>query len=356
MEVASADIVVNGLIGDQRYRSGSGDMVFRDAGGSLVVEAMSGDVDIVANGPARFDLRTVSGDLELRAGPWMACARRPRRATLPSRAAGGEGPFLVETVSGDIELAPTGDVRVDVRTISGDLRSALPGRMEEGGGRRSFIGGAGGPEIDVRSTSGDVHVGRPTAVGAAAPRRLCRPSRRPSRLQHRPPTAPMATDDGEAGLDVLRALERGEIDIDEARVAPRPAPATARPGSRPTPTGETATPTPTRPVQTPDEIEARRCPMTPWSRAPPHRRRPPDRGRGRPVLDALAARPDATTDDHRVATAEPATSPGGGPGRAIRLEVREGGRKVLHLRVPIALGRAALTRVPGLSDMTRPDP
>jgi hypothetical protein len=71
----------------------------------------------------------------------------------------------------------------------------------------------------------------------------------------------------------------------------------------------------------------------------------------RPVLDALAARPDATTDDSGP-SAEPATSPGGGPGRAIRLEVREGGRKVLHLRVPIALGRAALDRVPGLSDMT----
>ena len=71
----------------------------------------------------------------------------------------------------------------------------------------------------------------------------------------------------------------------------------------------------------------------------------------RPVLDALAAQADATTDDPGP-SAEPATSPSGGPGRAIRLEVREGGRKVIHLRVPLALGRAALGRVPGLSDVT----
>lgn len=71
----------------------------------------------------------------------------------------------------------------------------------------------------------------------------------------------------------------------------------------------------------------------------------------RPILDALAARSEGTTADP-VPSAEPATSPGGGPGRAIRLEVREGGRKVLHLRVPVALGRMALGQVPGLSDNT----
>lgn len=68
-----------------------------------------------------------------------------------------------------------------------------------------------------------------------------------------------------------------------------------------------------------------------------------------PLLDALA---DHRPDDHDtdpVPTAAPATSPGGGPGRAIRLEVVDGGRTVVNLRVPLALGRAALGQVPGLS-------
>lgn len=68
-----------------------------------------------------------------------------------------------------------------------------------------------------------------------------------------------------------------------------------------------------------------------------------------PILDALDAREPATTDDPRPAAAS-ATTPGGGSGRALRIEVNEGGRKVVNLRVPLALGRAALSRIPGLSD------
>lgn len=71
----------------------------------------------------------------------------------------------------------------------------------------------------------------------------------------------------------------------------------------------------------------------------------------KPILDAI----DRSSDARAAAfgsTAEPAAAPGGGPGRAIRLEITEGGRKVVNLRVPLALGRAALSRIPGLSEAT----
>ena len=70
-----------------------------------------------------------------------------------------------------------------------------------------------------------------------------------------------------------------------------------------------------------------------------------------PILDALDERaaPPETTDDP-VPTAASAAAPGGGPGRAIRIEVSEDGHKVVNLRVPIALGRAAVARIPGLSE------
>jgi SHOCT-like protein len=74
-----------------------------------------------------------------------------------------------------------------------------------------------------------------------------------------------------------------------------------------------------------------------------------------PIIDALETiRPvigATTTDDPRPADVS-AASPGGGPGRAIRIEVTDQGRKVVNLRVPLALGRAALTRIPGLSEAT----
>lgn len=70
-----------------------------------------------------------------------------------------------------------------------------------------------------------------------------------------------------------------------------------------------------------------------------------------PVLDALGRDAEARSEDPGPPGA-PAASPRGGPGRAIRLEVLDAGRKVVNLRIPIELGRFALGRVPGLSDAT----
>ena len=38
--------------------------------------------------------------------------------------------------------------------------------------------------------------------------------------------------------------------------------------------------------------------------------------------------------------------------RALRIQVRESGRSIVNLRVPLAIGRAAIARVPGISEMT----
>ncbi len=72
-----------------------------------------------------------------------------------------------------------------------------------------------------------------------------------------------------------------------------------------------------------------------------------------PIIDALEARqpsPDPSADPDPVRGS--AAPPAGGPGRALRVEVTEAGRQVVNLRVPLALGRAALQRIPGLSDVT----
>lgn len=72
-----------------------------------------------------------------------------------------------------------------------------------------------------------------------------------------------------------------------------------------------------------------------------------------PILDALGAagiaatEPDAGDADRAD---EPAATPANaGRARSIRVEITEGGRKVINLRVPVSLGRMALDRVPGLS-------
>jgi hypothetical protein len=67
-----------------------------------------------------------------------------------------------------------------------------------------------------------------------------------------------------------------------------------------------------------------------------------------PILDALAQRQPRS---ERANAAD--TSNSGAPGqsaRALRIEVHEHGRPVVNLRVPLALGRAAINHVPGISD------
>ena len=70
-----------------------------------------------------------------------------------------------------------------------------------------------------------------------------------------------------------------------------------------------------------------------------------------PILDALEARltPGAAPDRDAETDSEARDRQ---PGKAIRLEVTEGGRKVVNLRVPLSLGRAALGHVPGLTEAT----
>lgn len=69
-----------------------------------------------------------------------------------------------------------------------------------------------------------------------------------------------------------------------------------------------------------------------------------------PIIDALDGRETAAAAPGQAG--DPVSSPADGPGRAIRVEVTEGGRRIVNLRVPLSLGQAALARIPGLSEAT----
>jgi hypothetical protein len=72
-----------------------------------------------------------------------------------------------------------------------------------------------------------------------------------------------------------------------------------------------------------------------------------------PILDALSSRdpgPPEAPPAEPVQASQPAATPqGGNSPRFARIQVMEGGRRVVDLRVPTSLGRFALGRVPGLS-------
>jgi hypothetical protein len=73
-----------------------------------------------------------------------------------------------------------------------------------------------------------------------------------------------------------------------------------------------------------------------------------------PILDALEER--AATGATQTAAADQDVQAGPAsnrdPAKTLRVEVTDAGRTVVNLRIPLSLGRAALSQVPGISDAT----
>lgn len=199
----SSDVDVTDLRGEQRYRTVSGDLSVTNAGGSVRLESVSGDATIRADEPLSLQSQGVSGDLNVTASTLRSLRANTVSGDVELEAQLAEGgDFSVETVSGDLEVGLVGDATFEIRGLSTDVSSELDHRLEGQVDRRRLIIGSGSPWFSFRSMSGDVHV------------------RRPRRLSTQPMASQAATEPTDvekaSELDVLRALERGEIDVDEA--------------------------------------------------------------------------------------------------------------------------------------------
>ncbi len=169
----SGDVEAAGIGGESRWATASGDLRLGVDAGPVAVESMSGDVRVVATAPIELNVRSVSGDLQLRG---------PRFETLIASTTSGDvrldgalgsgGPHRISSVSGDVELVTPTPVGVETETITGDVRAA--GSYTAGGrrGRRTITFGSGSVQVTIRTTSGDIRVaGRPrgdAAAGAAS--------------------------------------------------------------------------------------------------------------------------------------------------------------------------------------------
>ena len=251
IQSASGDIQAARLHGPIRMRTASGDVLLVDVAGSVEVETMSGDAAIRLDGPTNLGIKTVSGETIVEGGRVDHLAFESTSGDLRLKSVLGDGPHTIGTVSGDAIVTSRNGIRVAAQTVAGDLSSELPHTSEGRPGRRSLIVGSGSTVVQFRSVSGDLQVVGPSGDGAielVAPPSPPAPPARPA--PPAPPTAPAApapvatasragagtdpdgaaagaaladaADDDEpdpaadARLDVLRTLERGEIDIEEA--------------------------------------------------------------------------------------------------------------------------------------------
>jgi hypothetical protein len=250
IQTASGDLQATGLRGPVESRTASGDVLLIDVAGEVQVETVSGDVAIRLAGRTTLAVKTVSGDCVIEGGEVDRFAFTTTSGDMRITSELGDGPHAIATVSGDAIVTTRNGIRISAQTVTGDLGSDLPHTSEGRPGRRSLIVGEGSTVVQFRSVSGDLRVVGPNGAEhlKAIPRPPAPPAPPTPPARPTPPAAPAfaatasATDAGtgsdpgaDAGvaaaaepdepsnpaveavrLDILRALERGEMDIEEA--------------------------------------------------------------------------------------------------------------------------------------------
>ena len=180
------------LTGEQRYRATSSETRLRGVAGDIELSTVSGDATIELGGATQLSIKSVSGDVRVSGGRLDALrvATTSGDVRVESPLVGSAG-NRIETLSGDAEIVAGAGIRVEARTISGDLTSDLPHRSEGRMGRRTLVVGDGSIALEFRSVSGDLRI-RDRARHADP----TRPPEPPS--PHEPPT-PFSDDDRDIG-------------------------------------------------------------------------------------------------------------------------------------------------------------
>ena len=218
VETVSGGVGVSGIVGSQRYRTVSGGLRLVDVEGDVRIDTTSGSSLVESPSGLGLEWHSVSGDLRARAAT-LATVRLDSLsgdARLEGRLA-PEGDHRMKSVSGALRLAPSDGLVAEVRTLSGGVHSELPHRVEGTTGRQLLVVGPGGPRLRFESMSGGLWIGRPVA-----PERRAAPAPvAPSPVAADPGPSPDATQGADASsaderLAILRAVERGEIGVDEA--------------------------------------------------------------------------------------------------------------------------------------------
>ncbi len=209
----SADVDVTGTVGDQTYQTVSGDIAIVRTGGRLSVTTVSGDAEVNADEPMEADVNSTSGDLQVTAPMLRATKLRTVSGDIEVRGGFEAGAMHgIETVSGDCDIESSTGLTVDVRK-----------GIDLGGGPKQRVVGDGAARLRFRSLSGDLHVmgmGGEKAV-KDQPSTMPAPPAPPAPGAFAPPAPPdpptPPAPRGSNSLEVLQALERGEIDVEEAQ-------------------------------------------------------------------------------------------------------------------------------------------
>ena len=164
LQTGSGDVRLTNLTGDVHLQTGSGDVRAHSIAGAVYGSTGSGDVEIEETGQGNVDVHTGSGNLTARG---IHGGFRGEAGSGDITAEGTQtGPWEIHTGSGTVHvhLPSNAAFDADISTSSGSIDVGMPiettvqGRVQEG--RKSVRGKVrgGGPELRIRTGSGDINV------------------------------------------------------------------------------------------------------------------------------------------------------------------------------------------------------
>jgi DUF4097 and DUF4098 domain-containing protein YvlB len=156
----SSKATVEGLVGEFDLDTVSGSLKLSDLEGKLRLHSVSGKIGGErVSGPVLLD--TVSGKVRLIDSALPSVEASSVSASLVLGTLLGEGPYRFKTVSGGVRLVVPAEsgCDVEVRSLSGRLRTSLPITRSWGRNQRKNVEiRGGGPAIRFNSVSGDLRL------------------------------------------------------------------------------------------------------------------------------------------------------------------------------------------------------
>lgn len=164
VETGSGDVKLSRLTGEIHLQTGSGNVRAHEVAGPIRGGAGSGDIEVQEIGSGDVTLHTGSGNVTVRG---IQGAFRAEAGSGDITAEGRQqGAWEIRTGSGNVHvrLPANAGFDADISTSSGTLDVGAPvtmtvqGRVQES--RKSIVGKArgGGPLLNVRTGSGDIHI------------------------------------------------------------------------------------------------------------------------------------------------------------------------------------------------------
>jgi hypothetical protein len=226
LRTSSGDLNVRDVTGTLLLQATSGDMTLERLGGNVLASSASGDIQINEL-EGKLGARSASGDVKVKRASVREVAVTSSSGdvsleliTMPERE------WEVKSVSGDVNLhlPPDAQLTAQVRTLSGDIHCGFPRSQVtynpgRGRGESTLEINGGGLAAQFSTVSGDLNV---KPKGTAENRNgegqyttnLSRQAESPEGSDITEPEGYAAR--RQAELDILQAVERGEITSQEA--------------------------------------------------------------------------------------------------------------------------------------------